>query len=162
MKTIRRSVIVPILLTMVCCPNLKIAEAIPGIIILKNGEIHQLQGFTIQVIPAYNIVHKRSTGELYHPEGIGNGYVITFGDKKIYVAGDTENIPEMAQLSDIYCAFLPMNLPYTMSPAMVSDAVRMFNPVILYPYHFGNTDTDELIEIMKDEKDCEFRIRKLN
>jgi L-ascorbate metabolism protein UlaG (beta-lactamase superfamily) len=79
----------------------------------------------------------------------------------VYVAGDTENVPEMANLKDIDIAFLPMNLPYTMTPDMVANAVRMFNPKVLYPYHYGDTNVDELIELLKDKNDCEIRVRAL-
>ncbi len=130
-------------------------------IVMKNGDVKVIRGLKVKAVPAYNIVHKRDNGEFFHPKGIGNGYVITFGDKKVYIAGDTENVPEMKDLSEIYCAFLPMNLPYTMTPEMVANAVTMFNPNILYPYHFGNTDTNELIELLKDKKDCEIRIRNM-
>ena len=92
---------------------------------------------------------------------MGNGYVLTFGDKKVYVAGDTENVPEMKNLKNIDIAFLPMNVPYTMTPEMVADAVKMFNPKILYPYHYGNTNVDDLVKLLKDKKDCEIRIRSM-
>ena len=68
------------------------------------------------------------------------------------MAGDTENIPEMKELKGIDIAFLPMNLPYTMTPEMVSDAARTFNPKILYPYHYGETDTSKLLDLLKDTK----------
>ncbi|HOR42259.1 MAG TPA: MBL fold metallo-hydrolase, partial [Atribacterota bacterium] len=80
----------------------------------------------------------------------------------LYIAGDTENIPEMAELKEIDIAFLPMNLPYTMTPEMVAQAAKIFKPKILYPYHFGNTDTGKLIKLMEDHKDIEVRIRKLS
>lgn len=137
-------------------------DKLPHALVMKNGDLKSLLNLTIQAVPAYNIVHKRSNGEPFHPMGVGNGYVITFGDKKVYVAGDTENIPEMADLDDIYCAFLPMNLPYTMTPEMVRDAVEHFHPTILYPYHYGNTDVNELIELLDHREDLEVRIRKLN
>jgi L-ascorbate metabolism protein UlaG (beta-lactamase superfamily) len=89
-----------------------------------------------------------------------NGYVIKFDDKKVYVAGDTENITEMKALQNIDIAFLPMNLPYTMTPEMVADAAGMFKPKILYPYHYGDTDTSKLVELLKDE-DIEVRIKKM-
>jgi len=79
----------------------------------------------------------------------------------VYVAGDTENFPEMKEIKDVDIAFLPMNLPYTMSPEMVADAVSMINPKILYPYHYGNTDVNEIVELLKDKKGCEVRIREL-
>ena len=103
----------------------------------------------------------RPDGTPYHPKGRGNGYVLTFGDTRVYVAGDTENVPEMKALQDIAVAFLPMNLPYTMTPEMVADAARAFRPRILYPYHFGETDTARLVALLKDEKGIEVRVRKM-
>ncbi len=142
-----------LVLTKSCTKN------ISGGIVLKNGDVQTVQGLKIEVVPAYNIVHKRDNEEPFHPQGIGNGYIITFGDKRVYVAGDTENIPEMKELGEIDIAFLPMNLPYTMTPEMVADAARMIKPQILYPYHYGNTDTSKLVELLKDDKDIEVRIR---
>ena len=138
------------------------SEKLKGGIILNNGENKTIDRIKIESVPAYNLVHMRDNGQPFHPKGEGNGYVVTFGNKRVYIAGDTENIPEMKNLEDIDIAFLPMNLPYTMTPEMVADAVRMFNPKILYPYHFGNTDVNKLIELLKDQKDLEIRIRKMN
>jgi len=87
--------------------------------------------------------------------------VITFGNKRVYVAGDTENIPEMNRLKNIDIAFLPMNLPYTMTPQMVADAAKAFKPKILYPYHYGQTDPQKLVDLLKDSEDIEVRIRSL-
>ncbi len=115
----------------------------------------------IEAIPAYNIKHMRSPNNPFHPRGDGNGYILTLADKKIYVAGDTENTPEMKALKDIDIAFLPMNLPYTMTPEMVADSARSFMPKILYPYHYGKTDPQELVELLSDVKEIEVRIRKL-
>lgn len=129
---------------------------------MNNGDVKSVQGLTIEAVPAYNIVHMRSEGNPFHPKGNGNGYVITFGDKKVYVAGDTENIPEMKQLKGIDIAFLPMNLPYTMTPEMAADAARGFQPKILYPYHFGETDVAKLQALLKDEKGIEIKLRKMN
>ena len=113
-------------------------------IVLKNGETATVDGIRIEAVPAYNLVHMRSPGMPYHPKGDGNGYILTFGEKRVYVAGDTENIPEMKGLGPIDVAFLPMNLPYTMTPEMVADAARMVKPGILYPYHTTDTDTAKL------------------
>ncbi len=139
----------------------KCAEKTGKGIIMKNGQVMTKQGLKIEAIPAYNIVHMRSKGVPYHPEGDGNGYVIAFADKRVYVAGDTENIPEMKALRDIDIAFLPMNLPYTMTPEMVADAAKAFTPKILYPYHYGNTDTSRIVELLKDVEEIEVRIRKM-
>jgi len=137
------------------------AEKYTGTAVLKNGESGVFAGLKVDAVPAYNIKHERAAGQPFHPKGVGNGYIIQFGDKTVYVAGDTENIPEMANLKHIDIAFLPMNLPYTMTPEMVANGAKSFNPKILYPYHFGNTDTSKLVELLKDEKDIEVRIRKL-
>jgi len=139
----------------------EVAKKIPGIIVMKNGETQTVEGLRIEAVPAYNIVHMRAPGKPYHPKGVGNGYVITFGDKRVYIAGDTENTPEMKKLKDIDVAFLPMNLPYTMSPEMVADAVKSFKPKILYPYHFsmGETNMPRLQQLLKDEQSIELRVR---
>jgi len=97
----------------------------------------------------------------YHPKGDGNGYLITFGELRVYVAGDTEDTPEMRALKEIDIAFLPMNLPYTMTPEMVADAARAFQPRILYPYHFGETDTNQLVTLLAGEEGIEVRVRDL-
>lgn len=128
--------------------------------ILRNGESKSILGFKIEAVPAYNILHLRENGQPYHPKGAGNGYVINFGDTRVYVAGDTENIPEMANLKNIDIAFLPMNLPFTMTPSMVADAARIIKPEVLYPYHYGNTNTQEIIEILSDKPKIDVRIRK--
>jgi L-ascorbate metabolism protein UlaG (beta-lactamase superfamily) len=130
-------------------------------IVLKNGEETTVDGIRVEATPAYNIVHMRSPGMPFHPKGNGNGYIVTFGDKRVYVAGDTENIPEMKGIGRIDVAFLPMNLPYTMTPEMAADAARMVRPAILYPYHTTDTDTSKLQPLLKDEKGIEVRIRKM-
>ena len=118
-------------------------------------------GIRIEAVPAYNIVHMRSPNNPFHPKGEGNGYILTLGDKRIYIAGDTENTPEMKALKNIDIAFLPMNLPYTMTPEMVADAVRAFKPAILYPYHFGSTDTGILVKLLQNSPETEVRIRDM-
>jgi len=144
-----------VVLTEIC------AKQVQGGIVMKNGDVQTVDGFKIEAVPAYNLVHMRSPGAPFHPKGAGNGYVITFGDKRVYVAGDTENTPEMKALQAIDIAFLPMNLPYTMTPEMVADAAKAFQPKILYPYHFGDTDTSKLVVLLKDEPGIEVRIRKM-
>ncbi len=138
----------------------EMSEYLSDVIVMKNGDILNINELEIAAVPAYNIKHKRESGDPYHIKGEGNGYVIKFDNKKVYIAGDTENIPEMNGLSNIDIAFLPMNLPYTMTPEMVADAARMFKPQILYPYHYGNTDTSKLVELLKDE-DIEVRVKKM-
>ena len=137
------------------------AARVSGGIVMKNGDVETVGGLTIEAIPAYNLVHMRSEGVPFHPQGTGNGYVITFGNIRVYVAGDTENIPEMKNLKNIDYAFLPMNPPYTMTPEMVADAAKAFKPKVLYPYHFGNTKTSDLEALMKDTPGVEVRVRNM-
>ncbi|MGB9081875.1 MAG: MBL fold metallo-hydrolase [Desulfuromonadaceae bacterium] len=139
----------------------KCAEKVPGGIIMKNGDVRKVEGITVEAVPAYNIVHKRDNGQPFHPRGTGNGYVLTCGDKRLYIAGDTENVPEMGKLKGIDIAFLPMNLPYTMTPEMVADAARSFKPRVLYPYHYGETDPARLVTLLNDNPDIEVRIRPM-
>jgi len=136
------------------------ARTIKGAAAMKNGETKTVQGISIEAVPAYNQLHTRGHNLPWHPKGSGNGYVLTFGDKRVYVAGDTENTPEMKALKKIYCAFLPMNVPYTMTPEMVADAAEAMKPVILYPYHYGKTDPQKLVELLKDSG-IDVRVRNM-
>ncbi|HBC77537.1 MAG TPA: metal-dependent hydrolase [Bacteroidales bacterium] len=145
--------------TVMFCNSASASRA-PWAQVMKAGDIKTAGNVTIEATPAYNIVNERAKGQPFHPKGAGNGYIIKIGDKKFYIAGDTENTPEMKALKGIDVAFLPMNLPYTMTPAMVADAAKSFKPKILYPYHFGDTNTDEIVSLMKGTE-TEVRIRKL-
>jgi L-ascorbate metabolism protein UlaG (beta-lactamase superfamily) len=136
-------------------------QQVPWAKAMKQGDVRKVQDISIEAVPAYNIVHERAKGQPFHPRGVGIGYILTIGDKRVYVAGDTENIPEMKALKNIDLAFLPMNLPYTMTPAMVADAALAFRPAVLYPYHYGETRTEELIALLKNSG-IEVRIRNLN
>ena len=144
-----------IVLTAGCAPQIE------GGIVMRNGDLRTVQGLPIEAVPAYNVSHKRPDGQPFHPKGVGNGYVVTFGDLRLYAAGDTEDSPEMSALWDIDVAFLPMNLPYTMTPQMAANAARMFRPSVLYPYHYGNTKTQQLVDLLRSEQDIEVRIRDL-
>ena len=87
--------------------------------------------------------------------------MLTFGDSRFYIAGDTESTPEMKVLEDIDYAFLPMNLPYTITPEMVAYAVNAFKPRVLYPYHYGDTDASKLVDLLKNNDHTEVRIRRM-
>lgn len=133
------------------------AKKLKGAIALKNGERRQVGGVGVEAVPAYNTTAGRTQ---FHPRGRDNGYLLTLDGRRVYIAGDTENTTEMKALKDIYVAFLPMNLPYTMTPEQVADAARAFRPQILYPYHFGETDTGRLTELLRGSG-IEVRIRDL-
>jgi L-ascorbate metabolism protein UlaG (beta-lactamase superfamily) len=88
----------------------------------------------------YNLVRGPSAGQLFHTKGRGNGYILTMGGKRLYIAGDTECTPEMKALKNIDAAFVPMNLPYTMTPAEAADCVKAFAPKVVYPYHYNTAE----------------------
>ena len=145
--------------TLLFC-NENSTSKVPWGMAMKAGDRQEINNIIIEAVPAYNIVNESAPGHPFHPKGAGLGYILTIGGKRIYIAGDTENTPEMKALRNIDVAFLPMNLPYTMTPAMVADAALAFKPKILYPYHYGDTDTSELTKLLKDSG-IEVRIRNL-
>ena len=118
--------------------NPRVAEQVPGAVTMKNGDTLQwASGIVIEAVPAYNTTPGR---DKFHPRGRDNGYILTLDGLRIYIAGDTEDIPEMEQLSDIDIAFLPCNQPYTMTPDQLVKAARLIKPRVLYPYHYNETD----------------------
>jgi L-ascorbate metabolism protein UlaG (beta-lactamase superfamily) len=107
---------------------------------MANGERKVMDGLIIEAVPMYNSRPDPQLGAIFHPKGRGNGYVLTVGGRRLYVAGDTDCTPEMMKLKNIDVAFVPMNLPYTMSPAQAADCVRVMKPKIVYPYHYFESD----------------------
>jgi L-ascorbate metabolism protein UlaG (beta-lactamase superfamily) len=127
---------------------------------LKNGDKKSFGAFEVEAVPSYNIVRGPGPGKLYHPKGQWDGFVFTFGDKRVYISGDTECIPEMKALRNIDIAFVCMRLPYTMPPAEAAECIKAFRPKILYPYHYQTSNLDELSQALKDEKGIEIRRRE--
>jgi L-ascorbate metabolism protein UlaG (beta-lactamase superfamily) len=115
-----------------------VSKHISGSRALQNGQETTWDGWRIEAVPMYNIRRGPEPGLFYHPKGRGNGYVLTYGGKRFYIAGDTENIPEMRNLKNIEVAFIPMNLPFTMTPQEAAAAVKAFHPRVVYPYHYRN------------------------
>jgi L-ascorbate metabolism protein UlaG (beta-lactamase superfamily) len=132
-----------------------LSAALKGITtVLTNGGSTEVMGITVTAIPAYNFIAPN------HPKGVGNGYVLTLGDQRIYLSGDTEDIPEMRALTDIDVAFICMNLPYTMTVAQAASAVREFRPRIVYPYHFRGSDVNSFKRQVGTDLGIEVRLRK--
>lgn len=136
-----------------------VADKIPAalkeqVTVLKNGESATVDGLPVTAVAAYNTT---AANQQYHPPGRDNGYVLSFGDKKIYIAGDTENTPEMAALTGIDVAFLPMNQPYTMTPEQAADAVRAFRPKVVYPYHYRGTDPQKFADLVGSAAEVRLR-----
>jgi L-ascorbate metabolism protein UlaG (beta-lactamase superfamily) len=132
------------------------AELHPLTTVLANGQTQSLLGITIEAIPMYNLTADRAK---YHTKGRGNGYVLTLGDKRVYLSGDTEDIPEMRALKNIDVAFLCMNLPYTMTVEQAASAVREFRPKIVYPYHYRGSDLEKFKQLVGDDVGVEVRLR---
>ena len=109
--------------------------------VLANGDKTTWGAWTIEAIPMYNMKRGPAEGKLFHDKGRGNGYVLTYGGKRFYFSGDTENIPEMRALKNIDVAFVCMNLPYTMTAEEAADAVKAFHPKVVIPYHYKGQDT---------------------
>jgi L-ascorbate metabolism protein UlaG (beta-lactamase superfamily) len=109
---------------------------------LANGKTTSWRKWKITAVPMYNITHNQPSGAPYHDKGRGNGYVLNYGGKNFYFAGDTEGVPEMRALKNIDVAFIPMNLPYTMTPAEAADAVKAFHPKVAIPYHYKGQDVE--------------------
>ena len=127
--------------------------------IIEVGQTQQVLDVSVEAVPAYNLTPERLK---FHPKDRqDNGYVLTFGDKRVYVAGDTEGTDEMKALKDIDIAFLPINLPYTMPPAEAAEAARAFKPAILYPYHQGSSDPAEVKRLLADETSIAVRVLAL-
>jgi L-ascorbate metabolism protein UlaG (beta-lactamase superfamily) len=118
--------------------------------VMKNGDTMEAAGVKIEAVPAYNTTADRTK---FHPKDRDNGYVLTFGDKRVYIAGDTEDTPEMRALTNIDVAFLPMNLPYTMDIEHAADAVKAFKPKVVYPYHYGDSDVAKFKALVGDAAD---------
>lgn len=137
-----------------------VAEQVADAIALTNGERRQVAGIEIEAIPMYNLRRGPEEGQLFHDKGRGNGYLLSWGGRRVYIAGDTECTPEMKALHGIDVAFVPMNLPYTMPPLEAAECVRAFRPRILYPYHYRGSDLSELQRALADVEEVEVRLRE--
>ncbi|MBQ8457620.1 MAG: MBL fold metallo-hydrolase [Prevotella sp.] len=112
-------------------------------IALANGDsVAYRDDITLKVVPAYNYSEGRTQ---FHPKGRDNGYILTIDGLRIYIAGDTEDIPEMAEIKDIDIAFLPCNQPYTMTIDQLVKAAKTIKPKVLFPYHYSETPIQQAV-----------------
>ena len=124
---------------------------------LSNGETTEIEDLQVEAVPMYNLTDGRLQ---YHEKGVGNGYVLDLEGTRVYIAGDTEDIPEMRALEQVDLAFVCMNLPYTMTPEQAASAVLEFRPGVVYPYHYRGQDPgvfQTLVEAASQE--IEVRLR---
>lgn len=112
-------------------------------VVMANGDMKTVADISIEAVPMYNMQHGPKPGELYHPKGRGNGYVLTLGGKRLYFMGDTECTPEAKAVKNIDVAFVPMNMPQTMTPGDAADCLKVIQPKIAYPYHYEGQKRDE-------------------
>lgn len=130
-------------------------------LVMNNGDVKNILGINFEAIPMYNLPENEQSR---HVKGRGNGYVLNMANKRIYIAGDTADIPEMRKLKKIDIAFICMNLPFTMDVETAADAVLEFKPAIVYPYHFRGKDGFSDVEAFKalvfnGNPDIEVRLR---
>lgn len=124
--------------------------------VMANGDKMTIEpDIQVEAVPAYNYTPGR---EQFHPKGRDNGFIITLDGLRIYIAGDTEDVPEMADIKDIDVAFLPCNQPYTMTPEQVANAARIIQPKVLFPYHYSNTEIQKVADLLEGSS-TEVRIR---
>jgi L-ascorbate metabolism protein UlaG (beta-lactamase superfamily) len=129
--------------------NEVVAKQEPGTAVMKNGDRKVFGGVPVEAVPMYNF-HPTPDGTTPHPKGVGNGYIFTFGGKRIYVAGDTGCTPEMKELKNIDLAFLPMFEARTMTPEEAAECARVFRPKVMYAYHYRNNDPTIAQRLLKD------------
>jgi L-ascorbate metabolism protein UlaG (beta-lactamase superfamily) len=128
---------------------------VPNGTVMDNGDRMTLAGIDIEAVPMYDII----PGDPFHSKGEGNGYILTLGDTRVYVAGVTECVPEMRGIRDIDIAFMPMNLPHgRMVPLVAADCVKMIRPAVVYPYHYREMPIDAFVEALRGEPGIEVRV----
>ncbi|MEZ4447909.1 MAG: MBL fold metallo-hydrolase [Nannocystaceae bacterium] len=128
-----------------------------AVTVLANGESKEIDGVGVEAVAMYNLVRGPEEGGRFHDKGRGNGYVLTLGDARIYVSGDTECTDEMRGLQRIDAAFVCMNLPYTMPPSEAAECIKAFRPKVVYPYHYRGSDLGPLEAALAGESGIELR-----
>ena len=129
---------------------------VPDGTVMDNGDVLTIAGVGVEAVPMYDLI----PGNPFHAQGEGNGYVLTFGGKRIYLSGVTECVPEIQTLEDIDIAFMPLNLPNgRMVPLAAADCVKIIRPAVVYPYHYREQPIDEFVEALRGEPDIEVRVR---
>ena len=129
---------------------------------MENWDIKTMWGIRIEAVPSYvQDTSKIKNRRVIHPKRQNNGYVITYGDTRVYIASEIENMPELKMLENINIAFMAMDSIYNMTPESVAEAAKVFMPKILYPYHFSEVDPTEIADLLKDTPEIEVRIRDM-
>ncbi len=130
-----------------------------NLIVVQNNKSYNNKGLKFSTIPAYNIT--KDGDKIYHPKGVGNGFLFNFGKLNVFVAGDTEDIPEFKNLKNVDIAFLPLNRPYTMDEIMFVKAVSVIKPKTLYPYHYSEEYLSKVLQLLNHKTTLEIKIRQV-
>ena len=141
--------------------TLNCAPACGEVETVSDSEKKTVMGIEIEGVPMYNIVRGSAPGKPYHHKGIGSGYILSFGNTRVYLSGDSECTPEMKALKNISIAFLAMNPPRTSSTTEAAECAKAFKPTIVYPYHYRGSNLQEFADALKETKNVELRLRKL-
>jgi L-ascorbate metabolism protein UlaG (beta-lactamase superfamily) len=137
----------------------KLPKTFTRVVTLKNGEATTALDVGVEAVPMYNLTRGPGPGKLFHDKGRGDGFVLTFADKRVYLSGDTECTGEMRALKSIDVAFVCMNLPYTMPPSEAAACVKAFRPKVVYPYHYRGSNLAEFTGPLAGDHDIEVRER---
>jgi len=138
-----------------------VAEQLPdnlrqSTVVMTNGQRATVEGFEIEALPAHNLTPERLK---FHPPGRDNGYLVAIGPQRVYLSGDTEDIPAMRALKKVDVAFICLNLPYTMTEEQAASAVREFRPRIVYPYHCRGSNLEKFKQLVGTDPGTEVRLR---
>ncbi|MFC1485893.1 MBL fold metallo-hydrolase [Candidatus Latescibacterota bacterium] len=137
------------------------AERFPSGVVMRNGMTWNVKGITVEAVPAYCLIPRDHPSSQPHARWECNGYILTFGDKRVYIASETENIEELKDIRDIDIAFLAMDAIFNLTPEEAIGAVNVFKPKVIYPYHYADADLTPFIEAFKDNPEIEVRIRNM-
>ncbi len=139
-----------------------VKEFVTQATVIANGDTKKWGKWTIEAIPAYNLVRGPSAGQFFHPKGRGNAYVLTYGGKRFFISGDTEATPEIKALKNIDVAFLCINLPYTMTPDEAAELVKEIHPKVVIPYHYRGMPATDLNEFKTKLEGTKIDVRLLD
>ena len=129
-----------------------------GDYMLNGDNLKISDNILVEAVPAYNTTKNHLQ---YHPKGRDNGYILTLDNIRIYIAGDTEDIDEMKKIKNIDILFLPVNQPYTMLPEQAANIAKIIKPKVFYPYHYSDTKIEKVVDLLKNNKEIDVRIRNM-
>ncbi|MFC1551617.1 MBL fold metallo-hydrolase [Candidatus Latescibacterota bacterium] len=137
------------------------ADRFPGGTVMRNGMTWKVKGILIEAVPAYCLIPRDDPRSQPHTRRECNGYILTFGDKRVYLASETENIEELKDIRDIDIAFLAMDAIFNLTPEEAVGAVNVFKPRVIYPFHYADADLTPFIEAFENVPEIEVRIRNM-